>query len=153
VHESLARVIEARPGVALVEVLGNAGCGQCSPHQPCSVSILSGIFPLRARRFLVQDAIGVRGGDEVVVAIAEGALGRSSAAVYAVALAGVLAGAAGGAWLAPAAADGAAALGAALGLAAAFVAIRRRAAATGSRLGGAPRVIRAAGRAAVSFHR
>lgn len=151
--ESRARVIETGPGVALVEVMGGAGCGQCPPRSACSGRVLSAVFPLRARRFLVRDGVGVRVGDEVVVAAAEGALGRSSAAVYAVSLAGVLGGAAAGAAMAPAPGDAAAVLGAACGLATAFIAIRRWAGSPRSRLGATPRVIRAAGRAAVSLPR
>lgn len=151
--ESLARVVETRPGSAVVEVLGNAGCGQCTAGRTCSSAVLTRVFPLRSRRFTVHDALGVGIGDEIVVAVDDGALYRSSLCVYALALGGVLAGAMLGAWLAPGAGDGASALGAALGLASAFLITRRVAAAPRFARIAVPRVVRAGGRAAVSFDR
>jgi sigma-E factor negative regulatory protein RseC len=114
--------------------------------------MLTRVLLLRSRRFVVQDSIGVNVGDEVVVAVEDGALYRSSLVVYALALAGILGGAIGAAWLMPAAGDGVAALGAALGLASAFPLVRRLASATPLARAAGPRVVRARGRAAVSFH-
>ncbi|HSO05991.1 MAG TPA: SoxR reducing system RseC family protein [Pelomicrobium sp.] len=148
--ETLARVVEIRPGGAVVEVLGRAGCGQCAPGGSCGSGILTQIFPLRARRFLVEDPVGVRPGDEVVIAVDDGMLWRGSLTVYALGLAGVLLGALGGGWLLPWAADGAAAVGAVLGLAGALALIRRMSTRLPAVL---PRVVRAGAAAAVSFQR
>lgn len=146
--ETLARVIETRPGAAVVEVLGRPGCGQCAPGTSCGSGILTGLLPSRARRFLVDDPIGVRAGDEVVVAVEDGALLRGSLTVYAVSLAAVLAGALLGGWLLPQSADAGAAAGAALGLLGAPFLIRAAARGPGPVH---PRVIRAGATAAVSL--
>lgn len=148
--ESRARVVETRPGAVLVEILGGAGCGHCAPGGTCASGILTRVFPLRPRRFLASDPLGVRPGDEVVVAVDDGALWRSSLAVYAVGLAGVLGGALAGASMLPGAGDAGAAGGAAAGLLVAAGLIRRAAARTPAPL---PRVIRAVTAAAVSFSR
>ncbi len=148
--ETLARVVETRPGAAVVEILGRAGCGQCASGKPCGSGILTGLLPSRARRFLVDDPIGARTGDEVVVAVDDGALLRGSVAVYAVSLAAVLLGALLGGWLLPQSADAGAAAGAVLGLLGAPFLIRAVAGRPSAVL---PRVIRSGAAAAVSFQR
>lgn len=91
--ETRARVIEAGDGVALVEAERQAGCGHCDSTKGCGKSAMSKLFCTTPRRFEVIDSIGKKPGDEVRIAVHDGALLKGSMAVYIVPMLSLLGGA------------------------------------------------------------
>lgn len=123
--ETRAVVIESMGGVALVEAYPRAACGHCSASSGCATGVLARIFGDGPKRFYVDDPIGARPGEQVIVGVADGALSRACAIVYLFPLIFVIAGAAAGALSAGTShQDLAAAGGATLGLAAGYAWIR-----------------------------
>ncbi|MGN2391218.1 SoxR reducing system RseC family protein [Pelomicrobium sp. G1] len=139
--ESRARVIERRGEAALIEVLEQAGCGVCVTGKACGTTQLARWLSWRPRQLEVANPIQAGPGDEVIVAVEDGKLARSAAAVFARALGLVLVGAVVG-FLAGGGGDALAAAGAAAGLAGAYVLIRRSGR-TQVHAHQAPRIVRA----------
>ncbi len=119
--EARARVIETGAGFAVVEAEKQSGCGNCDPVKGCGKSSISKLLCSGTQRYEVIDTIGTRVGDEVSIGVQDGAILRSSLAVYLVPMAGLLAGAA----LGSSHGDGASVLGGAAGLFAGFFWSRR----------------------------
>lgn len=122
--ETRAVVIRTEAGVAWVEARHDAsGCGTCQ-GKGCGSSKLSQMFCSgKQRLFSVSNEVAARPGDEVVIAIREGAVLHGVALVYLIPLFGMLLGGLLGATLAPEAAqrDGYAAAAAFAGLLMGFV--------------------------------
>ena len=91
--ETRARVVETGPGIALVEAERAAGCGHCSSEKGCGKSSMSRLFFSKPSRFEVIDPLGKKVGDEVWIGVQDGALLRSSVAVYVVPMSTFLIGA------------------------------------------------------------
>lgn len=91
--ETRAKVVETGMGVALVEAEQQAGCGHCDSTKGCGKSSMSKLFCTKPRRFEVIDPIGKKVGDEVWIGVQDGALLKSSIAVYVVPMSTFLAGA------------------------------------------------------------
>jgi sigma-E factor negative regulatory protein RseC len=121
--ESRARVIERRGEAALIEVLEQTGCGVCVTSKACGTTLLARWLSWRPRQLEVANPIQAGPGDEVIVAVEDGKLARSAAAVFAGALGLVLVGAVAGSLAGGG--DALAAAGAAAGLTGAYVLIRR----------------------------
>lgn len=126
--ESRAVVIRVENQQAWVEARHDAsGCGTCQ-GKGCGSSKLSQMFCSgKERLFRVDNAISAGPGDEVVIAVSEGAVMHGVAMVYIVPLFGLLLGGMLGAALAPQVAmrDGYAALGAVAGLLAGHMLAKR----------------------------
>ncbi|PLX42256.1 MAG: Fis family transcriptional regulator [Deltaproteobacteria bacterium] len=86
--EESALVVETAEGKALVSTMRNGACGSCQAQSGCKA--LGGG---REARVWVEDPIGVKNGDSVVVAISETAFVKAGVAVYLVPVAALLAGA------------------------------------------------------------
>ncbi len=95
--EETARVLETRPGRALVATVRSSACEGCTARGACA--------PLgggREARVWVDDPLGVSPGDRVVVAVPEAAVLRASLWVYLVPVLALVAGAVAGSRLGPA---------------------------------------------------
>ena len=90
--EMQVRVIAIEQGAALVEPMASGSCSSCasSSAEPsaggCGADRIGQMFTLKAKRYRVIDPIGSKVGDEVIIGIADGAVLRGSAAVYALPL-------------------------------------------------------------------
>lgn len=124
--ETRAIIVRLDGSDALVEAQQGGGCGHCDSVNGCGSGKLSKLFCAQPRRFRVHNGIDARVGDEVQVAVADGALLRSVLIIYMLPLLLLLAGGLLGASLADAASrrDVYAAIGAVLGLASGFVLAR-----------------------------
>lgn len=94
--EEQARVVDVRGDVATVTTVRHSACGSCDAKRGCGTSLLSNWFPQRRLTFVVNNAIGARPGDTVVVGLDEGRLQRASLMLYGLPLLGLLVGAVGG---------------------------------------------------------
>ncbi|MBI1195254.1 MAG: hypothetical protein GC138_05365 [Gammaproteobacteria bacterium] len=87
------RVTGIDDGYAWVEVERQTACGSCSANKSCGSGILSKVFSTRPLRLKLENRLSVSVGDQVLVAIEDGLLIRSSMIVYAVPLAFMIIGA------------------------------------------------------------
>lgn len=94
--ESEAIVTQTEGGDVVVELCGDASCGQCGGKHACGVSMDGD----STRRFYrLPNTVGARPGDRVVLAAASGPLLKAVAFSYVVPIVAALAGAAiGSAW-------------------------------------------------------
>jgi positive regulator of sigma E activity len=123
--ETRAIIVRLDGAEAIVEATQAGGCGLCDSANGCASGKLAGLFCTRPRQFRVANGIGARVGDEVRVAVADGALFRSALIVYLFPLSMLFAGGLLGTSLAGAYdQDICAAIGALAGLAAGFVLVR-----------------------------
>lgn len=91
--EEQARVVGLHGGFAEIVTQQRAACGSCSAKGGCGTSLLSAWFPQRYLTFQLENDIGARSGDTVIVGLDEEMLQRSSLLLYALPLAGLLLGA------------------------------------------------------------
>lgn len=90
--EQRGRVLRAEGGRAQIAPDPDRSCGSCATQGGCSTKWLTALFPKRDLTFVVDNRIGARPGDAVVVGVDEQLLQRSSLLLYALPLAGLLAG-------------------------------------------------------------
>lgn len=90
--EQRGRVLHAGGGRAQVAPDDTPSCGSCVAQGGCSTKWLTALFPQRELTFFVDNRIGARPGDAVVVGVDEHLLQRSSLLLYALPLAGLLMG-------------------------------------------------------------
>lgn len=105
---------------AIVEI-ATAGCGRCHEKGGCGGQQLTQMFCRGPRRYQVENAVGARVGDPVLVVVDAGALRRSANLAYVLPVAALILGALLGNWLA---ADVGAIVGGGLALCGAFVVVR-----------------------------
>jgi sigma-E factor negative regulatory protein RseC len=120
--ETRAFVVQVHGKEALVEAIGEGGCGQCSSEKGCGSSKLTQLFCNRPRQFTVHNEANARVGDEVQITLQDGVLLRSSILMYVLPLALLLSGGMLGTYLSHDAAsrDGYAASGSLFGLVVGF---------------------------------
>jgi sigma-E factor negative regulatory protein RseC len=92
VIEQRGRVLRAEGGRAQIAPDHNLSCGSCVAHGGCSTKWITALFPRRETTFFMDNGIGARPGDAVIVGVDEQLLQRSSLLLYALPLAGLLAG-------------------------------------------------------------
>ncbi len=123
-----AEVVAVEGDHVWVETERKAVCDACAVQKGCGSGIISRMFRKRAR-LRIDNSIGARLGERVVIGLEDSALVRASLAVYLMPLVWMLLGAIGGQLLANALgweqADGAAAIGGVIGLLAGFAWLRR----------------------------
>jgi sigma-E factor negative regulatory protein RseC len=85
---------------AEVECSGRSACGSCSVKSGCGTALLEQLFARRARLITVENPIGARPGDYVVIGLPEDVLVRTAVGVYLMPLLAMILGAAGAEWLA-----------------------------------------------------
>ncbi len=132
--ETQAIVIRVGEGVAYVETRRQSGCGHCDSKNGCATSSIGKLFGADGARFRALNPVGAGVGDSVLIGVEDGALFKSSLAVYLVPLLLVILGAAWAGSVAPssAAADGYSIAGAFLGLVAGYFWLRILTSAIGS---------------------
>ncbi|HZW24172.1 MAG TPA: SoxR reducing system RseC family protein [Gallionella sp.] len=120
--ETRATVVRVEGAVSFVEAVQTGSCGQCS-GKGCGTAKLSQAFCREPRQFKVDNPIGAKVGDQVVVSVADGAVLRGIGLVYLLPLALLVGGAALGNAVAATDGlrDGYAAAGGASGLIAGFL--------------------------------
>lgn len=126
-NEMRAVVLELRGDNAEIAPVGNLGCSHCNSGNGCGSGKLARMFcSNKPRKFIANNSVQARVGDEVNVVLPEGVLLHSSLLMYMLPLGLLLGGALFGAYLGgtDAARDGYAVLGALLGVLAGFAAGR-----------------------------
>lgn len=81
-----ARVVSTEGEHAWVETQRKTTCGSCAVQKGCGTGVLAKVLGNRASRIRVINTIGARNGDLVTLGLEDGALVRSSFAVYAMPL-------------------------------------------------------------------
>lgn len=94
-------IVSASPEETWVETSRASACGSCSSKAGCGTTTLNQMLGSKSSVFKVLNPIGARVGERVVIGLEEGALLKSSALVYVLPLALLLAGAMLGSLLAP----------------------------------------------------
>jgi len=120
--ETRAIVVKVLGNEALVEAIGEGGCGQCSSEKGCGSSKLTQLFCSKPRQFTVRNEANAGIGDEVQITLQDGVLLRSSILIYVLPLVLLLGGGMLGAFFSHdvASRDGYAAVGSLLGLCGGF---------------------------------
>ncbi len=143
-----AEVVAVEGDHIWVETERKAVCDACAVQKGCGSGIISRMFRKRAR-LRIDNTIGARAGDRIILGLDDRALVRASLAVYLMPLVWLLLGALGGQMLATAmsweAVDGAAALGGVTGLLAGFLWLRGYARRSADRHAHQPVLLRHAG--------
>lgn len=80
--EQTAIVMEVTPGYVMVESQRKSTCQGCGIKKACGTSLLDNLFATSRVRMKVRDEIGVKPGDEVMIAIDENSLVKVSALMY-----------------------------------------------------------------------
>lgn len=80
--EETASVIDTRDGLALLETQRKSACQSCSVQSGCGTSTLAKVVGRRSSQIVVDNTLGVKPGEQVVVAIEESALVQGSFLVY-----------------------------------------------------------------------
>lgn len=82
--EQQGRVVAVAPGLAWLETSRRGACGGCSSSGACATPILGTLAGSGASgaRIQVEDHLGLRVGEGVVVGVPDGALLRASALAY-----------------------------------------------------------------------
>ena len=65
--EETVTVVKAEDGYVTIEALKQSACGGCSQKNGCGVASVAGLFSGRAVRLVVENSLGARAGDTVVV--------------------------------------------------------------------------------------
>jgi sigma-E factor negative regulatory protein RseC len=79
--EETARVIEVKDGLLLAETESRSGCNHCSSGN-CSTSVVAKLFGVKRNRLVMENSIGARAGDQVVIGIPDALLARASVLAY-----------------------------------------------------------------------
>lgn len=80
--ETPATVVEVRPGVAWVETVRQSACGTCGNAGHCGTSVVAKLVGAPRSRLRIEDAEGLRVGEQVVIGIPDGILVRASLVAY-----------------------------------------------------------------------
>lgn len=80
--ETPATVVDLGPGVAWVETVRQSACGKCGSAASCGTSVVSKLFGASRSRLRIEDAQGLRLGEQVVIGIPDGILVRASFVAY-----------------------------------------------------------------------
>jgi sigma-E factor negative regulatory protein RseC len=80
--ETPATVVDVKPGVAWVETVRQSACGHCESAGSCGTSVLAKLFGAPRSRLRIDDAQGLRLGEQVVIGIPDGTLVRASFVAY-----------------------------------------------------------------------
>lgn len=79
--EETARVVEVRDGVLIAETQSRSGCSHCSTES-CTTSVVAKLFGVRRNRLEMENHLGARPGDQVVIGIPDRLLVRASLMAY-----------------------------------------------------------------------
>ncbi len=84
--EETALVIDLRDGMVLVETRSRSACSACGSGS-CGTSVVSQLFGLKRNRLALDNGLGARIGDRVVIGIPDAVLVKASLWAYLVPLA------------------------------------------------------------------
>jgi sigma-E factor negative regulatory protein RseC len=99
--EMRAIIIKVQGEEALVQPVGNGGCGHCDSEGGCGSGTLSKLFcSSKPRHFTVRNQVRAKAGDEVQVSLPDGSLLRGAVKMYLLPLALLMVGGASGVSLA-----------------------------------------------------
>lgn len=98
--EETAWVVRIEDERAWVETQRRASCGSCASKSGCGTSALAEWFGRRTVGLLVDNRVGARIGEEVVIGVPETVLVGGAARIYGLPLLTLLGGAGLGAWVA-----------------------------------------------------
>lgn len=87
--EETATVLEVEDGLLTVQTISRSSCSRCS-SSGCSTSVISRLFGLKRNRLVMENRLGARPGDRVVIGITDATLVRASIWAYLFPLAGML---------------------------------------------------------------
>ncbi|MCB1734573.1 MAG: SoxR reducing system RseC family protein [Gammaproteobacteria bacterium] len=125
--EETARVVRVGDGHAWVETQRRSSCGSCASKSGCGTSALGEWFGRRTVGLQVDNTIGAKVGEQVVIGVPETLLVSGAAWIYGLPLLTLLAGAGLSAWwVGDVHNDAVTALGGIVGLVFGFVLARRR---------------------------
>lgn len=92
-HSTVRGVVRAvENGEALVEI-EQGGCGRCHEEGGCGGQNLTQMFCAGPKSYRVENTVGARPGDHVVVAVAAGSVRRTANLAYGLPLLGIIGGA------------------------------------------------------------
>ena len=80
--EETVQIIAVREGQAYISAQRQSSCGHCSARSGCGTSVLSRYIGRRSMQMWVEDPIGVKVNDEVVIQLQESGLFRASILFY-----------------------------------------------------------------------
>lgn len=80
--ETPATVVDVKSGVAWVETVRQSACGKCGSAGSCGTSVFAKLFGAPRSRLRIEDAQGLRIGEQVVIGIPDGTLVRASFVAY-----------------------------------------------------------------------
>jgi sigma-E factor negative regulatory protein RseC len=87
--EQTARVVDVKNGMLLVETESRSGCNHCSTGN-CGTSVVAKLFGMRRNRLMMENSIGAKPGDQVVIGIPDALLARASILAYLIPLLSML---------------------------------------------------------------
>lgn len=90
--ETPATVVAVKPGLAWVETVRQSACGSCGSTGSCGTSVVAKLFGAPRSRLRIDDAQGLRVGEQVVIGIPDGTLVRASFVAYLIPLLFLIAG-------------------------------------------------------------
>lgn len=143
--EETAWVVRVDDGETWVETQRRSSCGSCASKSGCGTSALAEWFGRRTVGLRVDNPVGARIGEQVVIGVPESILVNGAARMYGLPLLTLLVGAGIGGWLAgDVHNDLMTGLGGGLGLLAGFALARRGSGDRRDRRDGRPRILRRA---------
>ncbi|VAW61658.1 hypothetical protein MNBD_GAMMA08-1349 [hydrothermal vent metagenome] len=80
--EETALVLETRHNRVLLQTQRKSACQSCSVKSGCGTSVLAKVVGRRSSEFTVENTLGARVGEQVIVAVDENALVQGSVLIY-----------------------------------------------------------------------
>jgi sigma-E factor negative regulatory protein RseC len=88
--EQTAQVVDVKDGMLLAETESRSGCNHCATSG-CTTSVVARLFGVRRNRLVMENSIGAKPGDQVVIGIPDALLARASVTAYLMPLLSMLA--------------------------------------------------------------
>lgn len=88
--EQTAQVVDVKDGMLLAETESRSGCNHCATSG-CTTSVVAKLFGVRRNRLVMENSIGAKPGDQVVIGIPDALLARASVLAYLMPLLSMLA--------------------------------------------------------------
>ena len=79
--EETARVVDVIEGLLIAETVSRSSCTNCKSDS-CATSVIAGLFNLKPNRLVMENSIGAKPGDQVVIGIPDDLLARASVMAY-----------------------------------------------------------------------
>jgi sigma-E factor negative regulatory protein RseC len=89
--EEIGKVVKVERGAILVETQSRSACSHCST-EGCTTSVVAKLFSIKHNRLHLENSLGAKLGDQVVIGIPDDLLVRAALWAYLLPLMGLLAG-------------------------------------------------------------